>query len=160
MEGAVSLVRHVPDFQDSSSSYNVRIEDFTLDPHVAMEHRILRRAVSTDDATSSSSTNKDDDKTSTTTAAGKGKYGDSAADKTTIVNEQDDDDSTSLMNSANKTSILPPEPKDQPKAWPSTVLIIFLLLAAVLLGLTLYRNCRSRSQKSQYTEVPATSIVV
>ena len=75
---------------------------------------------------------------------------------------KDDDDTPSitlLMDDAvfaNKTKIIPPEP-EQPKSWPATVLSIFLILAVVLLGATVFRNCRKRSQ---YQELPTTSLIV
>ncbi|CAB9501280.1 expressed unknown protein [Seminavis robusta] len=82
---------------------------------------------------------------------------DAAAEDETAAT--DDDDSTVLHDDAyyaNKTSIIPPEP-EQPSSWPATVVVIFLVLAAVLLGKTAYTNCRKRSQ---YEDVPTTTSLI
>jgi hypothetical protein len=72
----------------------------------------------------------------------------------------DDDDGSVLITddaaAANKTTLIPPEP-EQPRSWPATVLVLFLVLSFVLLGKTAYTNLRKRSQ---YQDVPTTSLVV
>lgn len=75
--------------------------------------------------------------------------------------ETEDDDNTlrTIVDDAfgtNQTAIIPPEP-EQPGSWPGTVMIIFLILAVVLLGITVFRNWRKRSQ---YQDVPTTSLIV
>ena len=87
----------------------------------------------------------------TTAAAGE--------DKQKTKDANDDDYGSAVITDdavANKTTIIPPEP-EQPKSWPATVLVIFLLLSAVLLGKTAYTNFRKRSQ---YQNVPTTTLTV
>ena len=121
--------------------------------------RALKADTTDDDSTSSSS--KKDASTSTTTKTSVGTGGGGDSDAEDISSAADDDVSTAVldhMEDANKTStLLPPESEEQPREWPATVLVIFLVLAAVLLVITGVRNCR---KKSQYTEVPATSLIV
>jgi hypothetical protein len=71
---------------------------------------------------------------------------------------EDDDGSEVITDDAvvNKTSHIPREP-EQPSTWPATVLVIFLVLAAGLLGKTAYTNLKKRSQ---YQNVPATNLTV
>ena len=117
---------------------------FTRGLHTVNEKNRALKAASDDD------TKKDD-------ASGVGAGGGDAED---ISAASDDDLGTTIldhMEASNKTSILPPEPEEQPREWPATVLVIFLVLAALLLVVTGVRNCR---KKSQYAEVPATSLIV
>lgn len=117
------------------------------------KNRALKAASDNDSA---SGAKKDDTKDTTTTVGAGGDTTD-AKDMTTAP---DDDIGPGLLDhleDANKTSIIPPESEEQPREWPATVLVIFLVLAAVLLIVTGVRNCR---KKSQYTEVPATSLIV
>ena len=96
----------------------------------------------------------DDAADATDDAAGK-----KSSKKDAAENEDDDNTLRTIVDDAfgaNQTAIIPPEP-EQPSSWPETVMIIFLILAAVLLGITVFRNCRKRSQ---YQDVPTTSLTV
>jgi hypothetical protein len=79
-------------------------------------------------------------------------------DKTADEDSDDDDGSVLIADDAvaNKTALIPREP-EQPSTWPATVLVIFLVLSAVLLGKTAYTNLRKRSH---YQEVPTTNLTV
>ena len=116
--------------------------------HTVIEKNRALKAASDDD------TKKDD-----ASGAGVGAGG-GGADAKDLASAPDDDLGPTIldhMEASNKTSILPPEPEEQPREWPATVLVIFLVLAAALLVITGVRNCR---KKREYTEVPATSLIV
>lgn len=90
-------------------------------------------------------------------------------DATSKTKDPDDDDGATATDDGGssfptddeayneiKPSLLPPE-KNQPRSWPATVLIIFLALAAALLGISGFKHCKKRRE---YENVPSTSLVV
>jgi hypothetical protein len=120
--------------QHASSSFPETVS-FESDWRKVKGSRLLK-ASSTDDATGAT--------------GGDGQKTDEASD--------DDDGSVLIADDAvtNKTALIPPEP-EQPRTWPATVLVIFLVLSFALLGKTAYAKLRKRSQ---YQDVPTTSLIV
>lgn len=129
----------VPDLRDFFASVGSRYNATGEEPNFFIpESRLLqvsrtKSKAATDDGAAT------DDEVDTTTSSAHFGHGET-------------DDGSYL----NKTAILPPE-RDQPRVWPAIVLILFLVMAVILLGMTVYKNCRKRSQ---YQDVPAHNLIV